>query len=63
MITLSECTRQNLCVDCDNTKCHHAGDIGADCPKWRCDMPEYQCEECPWIREYVKKVREQDDKG
>ena len=57
MITITECHRNNLCVDCDDPHCGHAGDIGADCPKWRCDMPEYECEDCPWIREYVKRAR------
>ena len=57
MITITECHRNNLCVDCDDSHCGHAGDIGADCPKWKCDMPEYECEDCPWIREYVKRAR------
>ena len=60
MITITECHRNNLCVDCDDSRCGHAGDIGADCPKWRCDMPEYECEDCPWIREYVKRARRKD---
>lgn len=56
------CHRNNLCVDCDDLHCVHAGDIGADCPKWRCDM-EYDCDDCPWIREYVKMARRKDGDG
>ena len=57
MLKFKECERDNLCVDCDDPDCLHAGDIGADCPKWVCDMPN-ECEQCLWIREYVAKVRE-----
>ena len=62
MLYMGICNLKNLCVDCKSEICGHAGDIGADCPKWTCDMPNYSCEECPWIKEYVEKVRkEQND--
>lgn len=61
MIVLKECHRKNLCVDCDDHNCAHAGDIGADCPKWTCDMAEYayDCSECGWIKRYVDEARKE----
>ena len=60
MIELNECTRDNLCVDCDNEKCLAHGDIGADCPKWKCDR-DNDCEHCEWIKAYVKLMRRNKD--
>lgn len=56
MIELNECSRDCLCVDCDNEKCSAHGDIGADCPKWVCDR-DHDCEHCEWIKAYVKLMR------
>ena len=56
MIKIKTCTRDNLCVDCDNTKCLHAGNIEADCPKWRCDNG-HKCGECEFIRKYQDAIR------
>ena len=59
MIKLSECTRQNLCVDCDSTDCLHARSLIADCPKYHCDRPSDQiedCESCAFLRDYQEKM-------
>ena len=53
------CKRNNLCVDCDNKKCLHAGDIMADCPKYRCDAPNHDCENCEFIKQYQKDFRKE----
>ncbi len=58
---IKECTRDNFCFECDNKNCVFCGDIGAECPKYKCDMPEpmrYECEKCPWIRNYINKLKE-----
>lgn len=62
MLTLRECKRDNLCVDCDDPECLGAGDIGADCPKWVCDNPKgYNCEDCDFILEYQKAMRNKEE--
>ena len=51
------CYRDNWCVDCDDEKCWHHGDIGADCPKWKCDQGfETDCEDCEFIKELYKEM-------
>lgn len=58
MLNLSVCNRDNLCVDCDSKTCLSAGDIGADCPKWKCDNPNgSDCEDCAFIKEFVGEMR------
>lgn len=52
----SECHRNNLCVDCDNTKCWHCGNIEADCPKWICDS-DLDCDNCSFIKEFQESER------
>lgn len=48
-ITMSICKRDNLCQDCDDPKCWHAGDPVADCLFYHClhtgDYVE-QCDQC-----------------
>ena len=58
MVTIDECTRTNFCVDCDDSDCTFAGCIEADCPKWKCDNPTMDCETCEFLKEYVRKMRE-----
>ena len=53
----SECTRDNLCVDCDDKECTHAGNIEADCPKWKCDNETGDCNNCAFIRQYQEEER------
>ena len=56
MVTITECTRTNFCADCDDPHCIHAGDVEADCPKWKCDNdPTMDCERCEFLKEYKKR--------
>ena len=62
MVTLRECKRDNLCVDCDDPECLRAGDIGADCPKWECDNRTIlDCENCYFIRAYQHAMRSKEE--
>ena len=38
--------------------CIHAGDIEADCPKWKCDNPSMDCENCEFLKDYKNGVTE-----
>lgn len=60
-VTISECTRQNLCVDCDNEECWFCGKPEADCPVYQCKYPEYfdDCAKCPLLKRYQKEMREE----
>ena len=64
MLTIHECTRKTSCYHCDDTKCHHAGDLSADCPKYKCDNHNgdgyMDCEHCDFIHEYIKGVYGED---
>lgn len=63
MLNLSVCNRDNLCVDCDSETCLRAGDIGADCPKWKCDNPNgSDCEDCAFIKEFVEEMRKKNER-
>lgn len=59
MLQIDECERENLCVDCNNNECLHAGQIIADCPKYHCDNPKgiHECEKCDFIKEYQNAMR------
>ena len=60
MYEISECTRNNFCYECNNEKCIHHGKIEADCPKYKCDLPEpmtYDCEHCSWIKRLIEKLK------
>lgn len=61
MSELKECKRDNLCVDCDNKDCHHAGDAMADCPKYNCDNPGgmHKCDACEFLKEFQSTMRRQ----
>lgn len=57
-VTLHDCTRRTTCYDCDNKKCYHHGDKGADCPKYHCDNDILQdCEHCDFIESYIRVIR------
>ena len=57
--TLTECTRQNTCFDCDNDQCGHHGSKEADCPKYHCDNPNglSNCDHCEFIDGFIKEMR------
>ena len=57
MFTLNLCHRKNLCVDCDDPDCFHAGKLIADCPKWKCGSED--CENCEFIIEFQKEMRKE----
>jgi len=62
MITMTKCTRQNTCYDCDEERCWHHGKKEADCPKYRCDRPEhlqYHCTRCSFIDRFIKDMRKE----
>lgn len=60
MITLSKCTRQNTCYDCDNESCWNHGDKEADCPKYRCDNEKFlDCDHCSFIDGFIEEMREE----
>lgn len=45
-VQIHECHRQNLCFECDEKKCWHAGELIADCPLWQCDKQGELYEDC-----------------
>ena len=45
-VQIRECKRDNLCVDCDNKKCWHVGELIADCPLYRCNREGNLYEDC-----------------
>lgn len=59
MNKLGTCSRRDtLCVDCASRECSHAGDKGADCPKYNCDNPvPYDCKHCAYIDGYIRIMR------
>lgn len=60
MLKLRERKRENLCVDCNDPKCLHAGQAIADCPMWRCEREGEQyedCESCGLIRIIQREAR------
>lgn len=63
-LTVDECTRKNLCIDCDNERCWFHGKLISDCPKYRCDRPEElfeDCESCAFLKRFTKEMGEQYD--
>jgi len=56
---MTECTRQNLCADCDDESCIRHGDPIQDCPKYHCDMTEHvqECDTCSFLKEYQEEMR------
>lgn len=57
---ITECTRQNLCVDCDDETCWHHGKLISDCPKYICDRPKSrkeECETCEFLKKYQEEMR------
>ena len=65
-LKLSECTKNNLCVDCESKTCLHAGKLIADCPKYYCDREGdfYEdCESCEFLKEFQREMRAQYDKS
>ena len=59
-ITMSECKRNNLCIDCDDTKCWLAGKLISDCPHYHCIRPAKHiedCEHCEFLKQYQEDMR------
>lgn len=60
--TITECKRENLCVDCDDIKCNRCRDKVSDCPVYpvgrskEC-LGSKSCEECKWIEDYILEIR------
>lgn len=58
MAKLLTCSKQTLCMDCKDKSCSHAGDKGADCPKYKCDNPTpNDCNHCEYIENYARIMR------
>ena len=55
--TLRECHRNNMCVDCDDTSCLHAGQAIADCPFYMCNREPDHFEDCETC-EFIKDIRD-----
>lgn len=58
------CLRDNLCYDCEDKRCFHAGDKGADCPKYTCDNPNGidECDNCEFIDNFIEMSRNGENK-
>ena len=57
-IQIHECHRKNFCVDCDNEKCWHKGELIADCPLWKCNRGLDRFEDCESC-ELLKRIYEE----
>lgn len=59
MFKIATCKRRDiLCTDCGEASCAHAGDKGADCPKYNCDNPvPNDCNHCKYIDNYIRIMR------
>lgn len=60
MLQMTECIRKNLCIDCDDARCIHKGQLIADCPKYRCDRKGElfeDCESCAFLKQFQKDMR------
>ena len=60
-IAINNCSRNTPCIDCDNTNCVFQGKKESDCPKWRCDRPDYanlDCDNCAFIDRFIEDMRE-----
>lgn len=59
-VQIRECHRKNLCIDCDDTRCWHAGELIADCPMYKCnregDLFE-DCESCELLKQIHREGR------
>ena len=61
---LKECTRTNLCRDCDDIGCVLAGEIMPDCPRLDCiNDPPHDCEDCAWLKQYIKEIKNTEEIG
>lgn len=62
MLQMTECKRKNLCIDCDDERCMHKGQLIADCPKYYCDRKGElfeDCESCDFLKQFQKEMRKQ----
>ena len=59
-VTIEECKAHKPCFDCKNTSCGFHGKKQSDCPKYFCDRPgeeKEDCDHCSFIDEYIEKMR------
>ena len=62
---ISECTKNNMCVDCDDDSCKFKGNLRADCPKYKCDrggalesgIGYEDCESCLFMKKWAEGQR------
>lgn len=61
MVKMATCNKKDtLCADCKDPSCLHAGDKGADCPKYTCDnLKPNDCAHCAYIDGYLRIMRQQ----
>ena len=55
-MTMIECNRNLLCIDCNDTECWHQGKKESDCPEYRCDK-SLDCNKCAFIDQYIDDMR------
>lgn len=64
MLQMTECTRKSLCIDCDDARCIHKGQLMADCPKYYCDRKGElfeDCESCDFLKQFQKERRKRNE--
>lgn len=55
---VKSCNKDTTCYDCQDPSCFHAGDKGADCPKYVCDNDRpHDCKHCAYIDGYIRIMR------
>ena len=57
-VQIRVCHRKNLCIDCDDKKCWHFGELIADCLLWKCNREGDQFEDCESC-ELLKQIHEE----
>jgi len=55
-VRITICNKDSFCKDCKDEECLHAGEIIADCPKWKCDQST-SCKTCNFIQDYYNSFK------